>query len=130
MKYVNLVLVSHSRKIVEGLKELLNQVEPKVKIAASGGFDGDIGTNPMEIKAAIESVYSDKGVVLLFDLGSAWMNAELAIEMLDNLKAIKIVDAPLVEGSYAAVVASGLGKELEQVVATAEKVRAVTKINR
>ncbi|MFK4996800.1 dihydroxyacetone kinase phosphoryl donor subunit DhaM [Bacillus sp. N9] len=130
MNKVSLVLVSHSRDIVEGLKELLTQVEPNVKIAIAGGFNGELGTDPLEIKAAIESVHSEKGVALFFDIGSAWMNAEIAIEMLDEYSHIKIVDAPLIEGAYAAVVAAGLDNNLEKVVKTAEGVRELRKINR
>lgn len=95
MEYVSLVIISHSEEIASGLRELLRQVHKDVKIAVAGGFDGGIGTDPLKIKAAIESVYSEVGVAIFFDLGSAFMNAEVAIELLDGQANVKIADAPL-----------------------------------
>jgi phosphoenolpyruvate---glycerone phosphotransferase subunit DhaM len=129
MKYVSLVLISHSFEIVSGLKKLLNQVQPDVSVAIAGGAEGDIGTNALDIKKAIESVYSEKGVVILFDLGSALINAEMAIEMLENNENIIIADAPLVEGAYAAVVEAGLGSSIEEVVRASESAKELLKIN-
>ncbi|MDR9794012.1 dihydroxyacetone kinase phosphoryl donor subunit DhaM [Aeribacillus composti] len=129
MKYVSLVLISHSYEIVSGLKKLLNQVQPEVSVAIAGGVEGDIGTNALDIKEAIESVYSEKGVVVLFDLGSALINAEMAIEMLENNENIIIADAPLVEGAYAAVVEAGLGSSIEEVVRAGESAKELIKIN-
>jgi phosphoenolpyruvate---glycerone phosphotransferase subunit DhaM len=129
MKYVSLVLISHSFEIVSGLKKLLNQVQPDVSVAIAGGAEGDIGTNALDIKKAIESVYSEKGVVILFDLGSALINAEMAIEMLENNENIIIADAPLVEGAYAGVVEAGLGSSIEEVVRASESAKELVKIN-
>jgi len=130
MEYVSLVLISHSKEVAEGLKKILNQVQPDVKVAAAGGADGEIGTNALAIKEAIESVYSEKGAVILFDLGSALINAELALEMLGGDKAVRIADAPLVEGAYAAVVEAGMGSSLEEVVQSAEKAKKLEKNQR
>lgn len=128
MGTVSLVLISHSYEIVTGLKNLLNQVQPNVHIAISGGAEGDIGTNALDIKDAIESVYTDKGVVILFDLGSALLNAELAIELLEEKNHICFADAPLVEGGYAAVVEAGIGGSVDEVIAAAEGSKYLQKI--
>jgi len=48
-------------------------------------------------------------VVLLYDLGSAKMKAEIAIELAESIE-VKLVEAPLVEGSYVAVVEASMGK--------------------
>ncbi|MBB3909260.1 dihydroxyacetone kinase phosphoryl donor subunit DhaM [Anoxybacteroides rupiense] len=130
MKYVSLVLISHSYEIVSGLKKLLSQVQPDVPIAIAGGAEGGIGTNALDIQTAIESVYSEKGVVVLFDLGSALINAEMALEMLEPHENIKIADAPLVEGAYAAVVEAGLGSSLSEVVRASESAKELVKIHR
>lgn len=128
MSNVGIVIISHSANLVKGLEELLNQIQQSVPIATAGGTDNDeIGTDVFKIKQAIESVYSDKGVAILFDLGSALINAEMALEMLEN-KNVKIVDAPLVEGAYAAVIQSGIGCSLEEVVAAAEAARNLQKL--
>jgi len=128
MNTVSIVLVSHSEEIARGLKKLLEQVQPGVAIAACGGMDGEIGTNAFAIKEAIESVYSEKGVLVLFDLGSGYLNTEMAIEMLDNQENIKISDAPLVEGAYAAAVESGIGGSLEEVLKASQSAKEYRKI--
>jgi phosphoenolpyruvate---glycerone phosphotransferase subunit DhaM len=126
---VGIVLVSHSAELAEGLKKLLQQVQPQVPIAAAGGSnDGEIGTSAEKIQAAVESVRSEKGVVVFFDLGSALINAEMALEGLDNPGDVLIADAPLVEGSYVAVVESGCGSPLEVVLQKARKAKNMKKI--
>lgn len=131
MTNVGIVLVSHSLELVKGLEELLNQIKQSVPIAIAGGTDeNEIGTDVFKIKQAIQSVYSEKGVAVLFDLGSALINAELALEMLDDTNYIKIADAPLVEGAYAAVVQSGIGGTLVEVIGSAEETKNLQKIIR
>ncbi|AIE59403.1 dihydroxyacetone kinase phosphoryl donor subunit DhaM [Bacillus methanolicus] len=130
MNHVGIVLISHSPEIVKGLESLLKQIQENVPLAVAGGTDdNEIGTDVFKIKQAIESVYSEKGVVILFDLGSALINAEMAIEMLENHPNIKIADAPLVEGAYAAVVEAGIGSTLEEVVAAAEAAKNLQKVH-
>ncbi|MBA4603747.1 dihydroxyacetone kinase phosphoryl donor subunit DhaM [Thermoactinomyces mirandus] len=129
MSCVGLVLVSHSEKLVEGLAEFLSQVQKQVPIAIAGGTDeGELGTSMQKIKEAIESVYSDQGVIILFDFGSASMSIEMAIEMLGPDKRIRVADAPLVEGAYAAVVQASVQSSLEKVLASAEKVNNLQKL--
>lgn len=126
---VSLVLISHSHELVQGLEKLLLQVQPEVKLAIAGGTDeNDIGTNALRIKQAIEKVYSDDGVAVLFDLGSALLNAELALDMLEDKKHISFCDAPLVEGAYAAMVEAGCGSSLKEVVDAANQAKMITKL--
>jgi len=123
MSNVGIVFVSHSKQIALGLKELTTQAIQNVSIEAAGGTDdGEIGTNLEKIIQAIETVYSDKGVLILFDLGSALMNAEMALE-LSGRDNILIADAPLIEGGYVAAVESSMGKSLQEVLEAAEQVR-------
>ncbi|BCU81952.1 hypothetical protein JIR001_17350 [Polycladomyces abyssicola] len=131
MEYVGIVLVSHSHELVKGLKQLLSQLNPHVPIALAGGTDEvEIGTSVDKIQNAIQSVYSDKGVVVFFDLGSALINTELALERLaeDNITKVHIADAPLVEGAYVAVVESGCGSNLEKVINVTTEAKSLTKI--
>ncbi|MGE8203108.1 dihydroxyacetone kinase phosphoryl donor subunit DhaM [Heyndrickxia sp. NPDC080065] len=117
MDHVGIVLISHSIKVVEGIKDIISQVVDNVPIELAGGTDdNEIGTSVDKILSAIDRAYSEKGVILLFDLGSAMMNAEMAIEMSEHRK-IKIAeDIPLLEGAYIAAVESGMGKEMEQIL--------------
>jgi PTS hybrid protein len=114
MSTVGLVLVSHSGKLAEGLAELAAQMAPDVAIVPAGGLaEGGIGTDYDEVVAAVQRADSGAGVVLLYDLGSAQMTAELAVEALADPSAASVVDAPLVEGTVAAAVAAqgGAGRE-------------------
>lgn len=119
---VGIVIVSHSARLAEGVVELARQMGGgEVSLAAAGGLDDPedpIGTDAFAIKEAIESVWSPDGVLVLMDLGSAVMNAELALEMLDPpAKASQVVlcEAALVEGAVAAVASARIGASLSQV---------------
>ncbi|MEW6623765.1 MAG: dihydroxyacetone kinase phosphoryl donor subunit DhaM [Bacillota bacterium] len=116
---VGLVIVSHSIGIAEGIKELARQMTPEpVPIAiAAGTNDGRLGTNAEQVTLAINEVYSNEGIIILFDLGSALMSAELALECLpeEKQKNIMILDAAIVEGAITAVVEISLHKNLHEI---------------
>jgi PTS hybrid protein len=108
---VGIVLVSHSAKLAEGLAELAAQMAPDVTIVPAGGLsDGSIGTDYDEVVAATQRADHGDGVVLLYDLGSAQMTAELAVESLADPSAAVVADGPLVEGAIAAAVAAQAGQ--------------------
>ncbi|SEF26434.1 PTS hybrid protein [Amycolatopsis pretoriensis] len=117
---VGIVLVSHSAKLAEGLAELAAQMAPDVTITAAGGLsDGSIGTDYDEVVAATQRADSGDGVVLLYDLGSAQMTAELAVESLADPSAAVVADGPLVEGAIAAAVAAQAGQDRKAVAEAA-----------
>jgi dihydroxyacetone kinase DhaKLM complex PTS-EIIA-like component DhaM len=89
--------------------------------------DGGIGTDINKIMAAIESVYSKDGVVILVDLGSAVMSSEMAIEMLPENENIKIIDAPIIESSIFGAVESAIGASMERMLEVFEEVKAYKK---
>ena len=119
---VGLVIVSHSAKLAEGIKELAEQMtQGQGQIAAAGGIDdpeNPFGTDVTRVQAAIESVYSDDGVVVLMDLGSAVLSAEMALEFLspEQQETVKLCAAPLVEGAIAAAVQASVGGSLQAVM--------------
>jgi dihydroxyacetone kinase phosphotransfer subunit len=115
---VGMVIVSHSEKVAEGVKELASQMVGDVLIAAAGGTsDGRLGTDVEKIMSAIESVYSEDGVILLFDLGSAVMNSEMALEMLpEEMQAkVEILDVALVEGAITAAIECSIGRSIPEI---------------
>ncbi len=122
---IGIVVVSHSAKLAEGVRELIEQMtQGQVPLAIAGGIDAPdnpIGTDPMRVLAAIESVYSDDGVVVLMDLGSALLSAEMALEFLpeEQQTKIRLCEAPLVEGAMAAAVQAMASTDIEQVLAEA-----------
>lgn len=114
---VGIVVVSHSQKIAEGTVELAKQMAADTKIAAAGGMeDGSIGTDVSKIFAGIKAVDEGDGVVILVDLGSAVMSSEMAIEMLEDGSKVKIIDAPIVEGTIFSSVEASIGSSLEEVI--------------
>ncbi|MBW6411103.1 dihydroxyacetone kinase phosphoryl donor subunit DhaM [Clostridium weizhouense] len=115
---VGIVIVSHSNFIAKGVKDVAIQMAPEVSIVDAGGTnDGRIGTDISKITSAIEEVYSESGVLVLFDLGSAFMNTEMAIEFLDDniREKVEIIDAPLVEGAITAAVEASMNKSLTEI---------------
>ncbi|TNC22129.1 dihydroxyacetone kinase phosphoryl donor subunit DhaM [Amycolatopsis alkalitolerans] len=117
---VGLVLVSHSAKLAEGLAEVAAQMAPEVPIVPAGGLaEGGIGTDYDQVVAAIGQADRGDGVVLLYDLGSAQMTAELAVESLPEAETVAVADGPFVEGTVAAAVAAQGGASRADVVAAA-----------
>jgi len=95
--------------------ELTSIMAPNARIAPAGGMDGGgFGTSFEKIQAAIESVYSDDGVLVLVDLGSAVMTTEMVIEMFEGKK-VEMVDCPLVEGAVVATIDSVGGMSFEDI---------------
>lgn len=118
---VGLVIVSHSRALAEALLGLLRQVTPtSISVAIAAGIGDDrheFGTDAVEIMEAIQSVYTEDGVLVLMDLGSAVLSAEMAREFLpDEMKSrIRFCPAPLVEGGVAAAVQISLNGDIDTV---------------
>jgi PTS hybrid protein len=121
---VSIVIVSHSADVAKGTADMVRQmVGDDVRVAFCGGNpDGGLGTDVAAIMAAIESVYSPKGVAVLVDLGGAETNSEVAIEMLSDGRGanVQICNAPVVEGAVMAATEAASGASLEAVRKTAE----------
>lgn len=117
---VGIVIVSHSAMLADGVVELAGQMAPGVPLIAAGGMaDGGLGTDFAKVGAALAQADAGRGVVLLFDLGSAKMIADLVVESLDDPSTALVVDAPLVEGAVAAAVAAAGGTSMAGVAAAA-----------
>ncbi len=97
------VVVSHSKRLADEVIELCNEMKKyNFPVVNGSGTDEDyLGSNPLIIAEAIKKAYIKGGVAIFGDLGSSILNAELALEFLDedyDKEKIKIMDAPLVEG--------------------------------
>jgi phosphoenolpyruvate-protein phosphotransferase/dihydroxyacetone kinase phosphotransfer subunit len=118
---VGIVIVSHSGKLAEGVVELAREMGgPEVALEAAGGTDMPdeaLGTDATKVLRAIEEAHSDDGVLVLMDLGSAVLSAEMALDMLGDEQREKVLlcEAPLIEGAVAAATAAKLGMSLEDV---------------
>ena len=128
---VGLVLVSHSPQIAEGTAELVRQMAGEVQITAVGGdSDGGFGTDPEGIRAAIENLDADE-VLIFMDLGSAVLSAETVLEMLspEDRERVRLVDAPFVEGAFAAGVVASAGSDAGECVEAAMEARTESKLH-
>jgi phosphoenolpyruvate---glycerone phosphotransferase subunit DhaM len=130
---VGLVVVSHSAKVAEGVVELAAQMaRGVVRIRAAGGTDeGGIGTDANLIAAAIEAADEGDGVLVLVDLGSAVLSAQLAIdELVDEHRRgrVRISEAPVVEGAVVGAIQASTGSDLEEVDQAARGAATMTKV--
>ena len=115
---VGLVIVSHSAALADGVTQLAREMGGgQVPIEAAGGIEGgETGTDAERVRQAVERVRSPDGVLILMDLGSALMSAEMATEMAEpDGGPILLSEAPLVEGAVAAAALAGAGATLEEV---------------
>ena len=130
---VGIVIVSHSWKIAEGVRDLAREMAQGFTglLCAGGLEDGSIGTDAQRIADAILEADSGEGVVIMADIGSSIMSAEAAIELLEDeghdVNAV-VADAPIVEGSICAVVEAAGGGSLDAVLKSAEESREANKL--
>ncbi len=125
---VGLVIVSHSAKLAEGVVDLARMMAKSAPIAAAGGLeDGSFGTSFEKISNAIDEVYSDDGVVLLMDMGSAVMTAEMVMESMEGRK-ILLADCPVAEGAVAGAVDAESGMSAEEILEDLAQVGAQKKL--
>lgn len=120
---VNLVIVSHSAQLGEGVGALARQMlmGDGCKLAIAAGIDdpeNPIGTDPIKVMEAIESVADTDHVLVMMDIGSALLSAETALELLapDIAAKVRLCAAPLVEGTLAATVSAAAGADIDQVI--------------
>ena len=124
---VGLVLVSHSRALAAAVRELvLSMSGPKLPIAIAAGTGKDraeLGTDATEILESINAVMSEEGVLILLDIGSAILSADIALGFLEESQRAKVrcCGAPFVEGAVSAGVIAALGSSLEEVTKEAQK---------
>lgn len=106
---LGITLVSHVPDIANGLPKLLKQVAKDVPITTAGGTnDNDIGTSMEKIMQAFDDNSADE-ILAFYDLGSAKMNLEMAMEM--SGKKVHLYDVAFIEGAYtaASLIQAGVG---------------------
>jgi len=92
---------------------------PPIEVAA-GTSDDRLGTDAARVAEAITAADDGDGVIVIMDLGSAVLSAELALELLPEPSSkIRLVPAAFVEGIFAAVIAAAAGGEIDAVARSA-----------
>ncbi|MCL2787081.1 MAG: dihydroxyacetone kinase phosphoryl donor subunit DhaM [Micrococcales bacterium] len=123
---IAVLVVSHSRPLAEAAVSLASQMvgagDVPVAIAA-GTAEGGLGTDALAVVAGLEQLDNPDGTLVLSDLGSAVLSAEMALEMVDPSVARRVLlsPAPLVEGLVAGLVTAGSGAGLRECAAEAAR---------
>jgi PTS hybrid protein len=122
---VALVLVGHSPELLRGLRAMLAQAAPAVRVGVAGGTEGGaLGTSAPMILAAMRRVLAEApdGAVVLLDLGSAALALEMALDDLEpaDRVRVRVSRGALVEGAVRAAVEAAGGAQLTGVLAASE----------
>jgi multiphosphoryl transfer protein len=122
---VGIVVVSHSRVLARAAVALAEEMLQgrHVPIVVAAGLDEQtFGTDAVQIHDALVEAEQGDGVVVLMDLGSAVLSAELALDLLEDDDArqrVLLCPAPLVEGLVVAAVTALSGAGRTEVAAEA-----------
>lgn len=113
---IAIVVVSHSRPLAEAAVTLARQMSgADLRIEIAAGADGGLGTDAAEIAAAIDRAASADGILVVMDLGSAILSAEMALELRSSVVRVVLSPAPFVEGLVSAAVLASAGADLDAV---------------
>lgn len=124
---VGIVIVSHSKNLAESIAEFTTLMAAGANVAAAGGTDdGEFGTSFQKIYEAIDSVYSEDGVILLMDMGSAVMTAEMVLEAYGSDKVV-MADCPVVEGAVVATINAQAGMSRQEIMESLKDVGKTAK---
>jgi len=119
---IGIVVVSHSHALAQAAVALAGEMlhDQPVRIETAAGLDETtFGTDAVAVAEAITAADTGAGVLILMDLGSAVLSAELALELLESPHRVRLCAAPIVEGLIAAAVAAAGGADLEEAAAEA-----------
>lgn len=126
---VGIVLISHSGAVAQSVAGLAKMMAPDARVTFAGGLpDGSFGTSYDALYEAVRQADDGDGAVLLMDMGSAVMTAEMVQEALPQTQLL-LADAPFVEGAISATLTAGFGASAEEVRTAAEAVRGEQKLN-
>lgn len=122
---IGIVVVSHSHALATAAVALAAEMVPesdRPRLEVAAGLDETtFGTDAAAVAEAIGRADTGDGALVLLDLGSAVLSAEMALEFLDPdvVGRVVVSSAPLVEGLVAAVVTAAAGGDLELAAAEA-----------
>lgn len=120
-----LVILSHSPKIAEGTRELAQEMAADADIISIGGTeDGRLGADYDRTLTALSYAASEGGAIVLADLGSTRMTAQMAYDELDEEQRalVHLCDAALVEGSIVAAVGLSAGLDMDTILGQMDRV--------
>jgi phosphoenolpyruvate---glycerone phosphotransferase subunit DhaM len=127
---VGIVVVSHCAEIASGTVRLAAEMAgPQLVLAAAGGTaGGGLGTDADRVRAAIAEADGGDGVAVLADLGSAILTVREILAERTGGGAVRLLDAPVVEGTVTAAVSASAGLSLDEVADAGESSRHIAKL--
>ena len=124
---VGIVLVSHSRALVEALRDYTRVIAPRAAVAVAGGIpNGEFGTSYGSVYRAVSEVNNPDGVIVLIDMGAAAMVVKMVLSDLDDPR-VRMVDCPFVEGAVEATVQAQAGVERDTII---ESLKSLTNLRK
>lgn len=108
-----IVIVSHVKEIGDGLARLIKEIAADVPVTVAAGLaSGEVGTSFDKINQAFEE-NSAEHLLAFYDLGSAKMNLEMAIDTTE--KEVELFDTALIESAYTAAALLQVDTSLEAI---------------
>ena len=108
-----IVIVSHVKEIGDGLARLIKEIAAAVPVTVAAGLaSGEVGTSFDKINQAFEE-NSAEHLLAFYDLGSAKMNLEMAIDTTE--KEVELFDTALIESAYTAAALLQVDTSLEAI---------------
>ena len=127
---IGILLISHSRRLADGLGELIQALTNNTLMICRIGGEETLGVDTGMVLQEFE-ILKTKGchAVLVFgDSGSAFMAAQTACDLWnDDIIDIRIVDAPFVEESVAAAMVLSTGGGVDQAMESAQEAYQIHK---
>lgn len=114
---IGIVAVSHSHALATAAVALATEMlhGRPVRIEVAAGLDEHtLGTDAVTVSHAIAAADTGDGVLVLMDLGSAVLSAELGVDLLTTPHRVRLCPAPFVEGLIAATIAAAGGADLDE----------------
>lgn len=129
---IGIVAVSHSHALAAAALALAGEMlhESPVRVVPAAGLDEHtFGTDAVAVAEAIAAADSGDGVLVLMDMGSAVLSAELALDLLAEEHRVRLCAAPFVEGLIAAAVSAAGGADLDEVALEASNALVGKKVH-
>ena len=116
---IHIVLVSHSKTLASGALDLIEGMVPdttNVTISlASGTDEGTLGTSPTRVMAALQSLEASHTYVF-YDIGSARMSSEMALDLMDHPHNMTLCDVAFIEGAFTTAVMANAQMPHDQIM--------------
>ncbi len=126
---IGILLVSHSKRLAEGLAELIQALAGNTLTVGTVGGQETLGVDATMVVSEFEQLKAQgcEAILVFGDLGSAFIAAETARDLFVDAGDIRVADAPFVEGSVAAAMVLATGGRIDDAIASAQEAYQIHK---